>query len=68
VAGYQARDIGAADIGEPLAQDDIVAEVVDADTNGVEAARFGGAGLSGAPPSRKMGILGILDRSMFGSY
>ena len=34
-------------------------EIPSSETKGVDAARFGGAGLSGAPPSRKIGILGI---------
>ncbi len=37
------------------------------ETKGVDAARFGGAGFSGAPPSRKIGILGIPGSGIFGS-
>jgi hypothetical protein len=42
-------------------------EIPSSATKGVDAARFGGAGFSGAPPSRKIGILGILGSGIFGS-
>jgi len=37
------------------------------ETNGVDATRVGGVGVSGAPPRRKIGILGIPGRILFGS-